>query len=570
MFVLSTGARRPIGRIASFAAAALMLAGTSVLTFSSETAKAGVGNRVQLCHRTHSTTNPYRRITVSKNSSHDNHTGGVFGVTSPWGDIIPSGFPPMNSLNYTNNAAGQAIYNGTTTCKGMSPLDFITSEIAAGESLATILADLDDQGAVEDAATLAALGSSTFTTAFQGQTLSQIQASLGTATPIAVTSAATGVNVSSATVNGTGTTQSASVTVAITFRYGTDAALVGATTVAASPGTASGTTTVSSSATLTGLNAATTYYFQIVLTYTDSGSGATVDYPGAIMTFATPAATSTTTAPTSTTTTTTTEPATTTTTTAPTSTTTTTTEPATTTTTTTPTTTTPTTTTEPTTTTTTTTTPTTTTEPTTTTTTTPTTTTTTTPTTTTEPTTTEPTTAPPTIPGTATASTSTSAPITVAVAPDPSPQATPTTTTIPPTPDTAPAPSSSAVAAASSTSTIPTILGNGPIRQLAPLTPVVVRNPDGEIVLTTSADETGTASLDGLPPGRYLIESTDAEGNTTVRGVEVLGARLDAPTTLALTGSDPRPQIGLGMLLVLLGGALLFGRRGARRPTRTD
>ena len=524
MFVLSTGARRPIGRIASFAAAALMLAGTSVLTFSSETAKAGVGNRVQLCHRTHSTTNPYRRITVSKNSSHDNHTGGVFGVTAPWGDIIPSGFPPMNSLNYTNNAAGQAIYNGTTTCKGMSPLDFITSEIAAGQSLATILADLDDQGAVEDAATLAALGSSTFTTAFQGQTLSQIQASLGTATPIAVTSAATGVGVSSATVNGTGTTQSASVTVAITFRYGTDAALVGATTVAASPGTASGTTTVSSSATLTGLNATTTYYFQIVLTYTDSGSGATVDYPGAIMTFATLAATSTTTAPPTSTTTTTTEPATTTTTTP----TTTTTEPATTTTT-----------------------PTTTTEPATT-------------------TTTEPTTAPPTIPETTTASTSTSAPITVAVTPDPSPRATPATTTIPPTPDTTPAPSSSAVAAAFTTSTIPTILGNGPIRQLAPLTPVVVRNPDGAIVLTTSADETGTASLDGLPPGRYLIESTDAEGNTTVRGVEVLGARLDAPTTLALTGSDPRPQIGLGMLLVLLGGALLFGRRGARRPTRTD
>ena len=278
-------ARLRPARIVCYSSVALLLACASVLTVSSETAKAGIGNRVQICHRTHSTTNPYRRITVSKNSSHDNHTGGLFGVTTPWGDIIPSGFQPMNSQNYTNNAAGQAIYNGTTTCKGMSPQDFIASEVAAGESIASVLADLDDQGAVEDAATLAALGSSTFTTAFQGQTLSQIQTSLGATTPVAVTGAATSVTLTGATIQGTANAQSASVTVAITFRYGTDPTLGTATTPAASPGSATGTTGVTSSANLGGLTAATTYYFQIVLTYTDAGSGATADYLGAIMSF---------------------------------------------------------------------------------------------------------------------------------------------------------------------------------------------------------------------------------------------------------------------------------------------
>ena len=85
-----------------------------------------------------------------------------------------------------------------------------------------------------------------------------------------------------------------------------------------------------------------------------------------------------------------------------------------------------------------------------------------------------------------------------------------------------------------------------------------------------TADASGTASLDGLPPGRYLIESTDAEGTTTVRGIEVLGVQLDAPATLALTGSDPAPSVGLAILLVMLGSTLLLGRRRASRTTRHD
>ncbi len=115
-----------------------------------------------------------------------------------------------------------------------------------------------------------------------------------------------------------------------------------------------------------------------------------------------------------------------------------------------------------------------------------------------------------------------------------------------------------------------TIQGNGPIRLLAPLTPVVIRNPDGVVVLTTSADARGTASLDGLPPGRYLVESTDTGGTTTVRAVEVLGVQFDAPATLALTGSDPALAIGVAILLVILGSTLLLGHRRASRSARPD
>ena len=87
-----------------------------------------------------------------------------------------------------------------TTCKDVGPQDFLASKVAAGQSVASVLADLDDQEA-EGAATLAALGSSTFTTAFQGQTLSPIQTSLGATTPVAVTGAAKSAPLTDATIH---------------------------------------------------------------------------------------------------------------------------------------------------------------------------------------------------------------------------------------------------------------------------------------------------------------------------------------------------------------------------------
>ena len=77
----------------------------------------GGGNdeKVTLCHRTNSETNPYVRITVSINSvvkgdGHDGHNGPIFAVgmksaKQKWGDIIPS-------FTYTTKGGDTATYAG--------------------------------------------------------------------------------------------------------------------------------------------------------------------------------------------------------------------------------------------------------------------------------------------------------------------------------------------------------------------------------------------------------------------------------------------------------------------------
>ncbi|MEY4157689.1 MAG: hypothetical protein RL743_184, partial [Actinomycetota bacterium] len=72
--------------------------------------------KVTICHRTRSVTNPYRRITVSRNAvvrnaGHGDHTGGVFNTTAGyyntnpknWGDIIPSNDTDGNPYNGENS-----------------------------------------------------------------------------------------------------------------------------------------------------------------------------------------------------------------------------------------------------------------------------------------------------------------------------------------------------------------------------------------------------------------------------------------------------------------------------------
>ena len=125
---------------------------------------AGTGNKVTICHRTHSQTNPYRRITVAKNSvsgqtGHSGHTGPAWTLgSSGWGDIIPSGVPSVTEMNYSSSAVGKAIYDGGIVCRGLTALNYLNSEIAANQPLSAILADLDNQEARDDAATLSTLG----------------------------------------------------------------------------------------------------------------------------------------------------------------------------------------------------------------------------------------------------------------------------------------------------------------------------------------------------------------------------------------------------------------------------
>jgi hypothetical protein len=138
---------------------------------------------ITICHRTHSETNPYRRITVSQSAVQAARHGGhdlPAGSSNPavydptftyapnnkyWGDIIPGatdggasyGGTDQVALNWT--AAGKAIFFGSQ-CQAMTPKQFYDIEIAAGVLASDVLDDLNDQRANEDVALLAALGGS--------------------------------------------------------------------------------------------------------------------------------------------------------------------------------------------------------------------------------------------------------------------------------------------------------------------------------------------------------------------------------------------------------------------------
>ena len=97
---------RPVGPVAGMVPSGL-LASTDATTRATEHT---------ICHLTHSTTNPYRSVTVSKSAitrshGHADHTGDSFDATiaypsnaKNWGDVIPKGIPSFNNgLNYATS-----------------------------------------------------------------------------------------------------------------------------------------------------------------------------------------------------------------------------------------------------------------------------------------------------------------------------------------------------------------------------------------------------------------------------------------------------------------------------------
>src|SRR4051812_5107328 len=200
---------------------------------------AAASAKVTICHRTHSTTNPYRRITVSQSAITRNHGHGDHVVTNGnpavydstftytsnnkiWGDVIPGGDAAGAPYNGANNiatnwtTAGKALLS-SSACGALSAKQFYDVEIAAGVPQADVLDDLNTQGANEDAALLAALGGT-----FTAGNLSQWE------TAVEVTTvAATAVTSTTSTLHGTLTVGTTSTITG--FDYDTSSTLSNAT-----------------------------------------------------------------------------------------------------------------------------------------------------------------------------------------------------------------------------------------------------------------------------------------------------------------------------------------------------
>lgn len=296
--------RRWVTWLASGLACAVVFAAlpvSSVVPAQWAASAQAAAQKYTICHRTHSTTNPYRRITVSQSAvtrtnGHKEHAGyAAFDptVTYPanaknWGDIYPN---PGNGENYgTSNAGlqrGKDIFDGLGSyaglCQTMSAKQFYDVEVQAGVAPSSILADLETQAASEDLALKATLPGGTFVGA-DPTALSAVAATTRAAS--SVTAAVQGQTTTySATLNGTLKVGSTSTTGS--FLWGTTNPP--STPVTASPSPVTDTTDIA--ATLSGLSKNTTYYFQAVGTYTlTDATNTSVDgsIVGEVLSFTTP------------------------------------------------------------------------------------------------------------------------------------------------------------------------------------------------------------------------------------------------------------------------------------------
>ena len=259
-----------------------LLASTLPFVTAIPAAKAATNSKATICHRTNSVTNPYRLITVSRNSfvgnkGHNIHKTDPAAVWTPtrtkaqgWGDIIPGG------LNW-NLSGAQDIYYGRTktskgipACRSMTFSQYYASEKAAGQTDAQIAADLDDGTADEDKAILSTFGGGC---AKFADCSSQLQTISNNSKVIAaVTTFATNVTATSATLNGYVKTDNNSIK--YYFQYSTDGSWVDAPTKvpATSEGPLPTNATTNVSFNLTGLTSGTTYYYRIVAEYLIAGT----------------------------------------------------------------------------------------------------------------------------------------------------------------------------------------------------------------------------------------------------------------------------------------------------------
>ncbi|MGA0804764.1 MAG: hypothetical protein ACO3QU_07780, partial [Ilumatobacteraceae bacterium] len=231
-----------------------------------EVARAGQA-RITLCHRTKSTTNPYRLITVSVNAlnGHTRHSGSVWTSSNAngdtWGDIIPGGDSDANpfwvdadgsrqgskALNWSTTGKAFMVSGGANTakCARMSAQKFYEIMKAANQNDTDIAADLEDQAANEDQAIRPS----------SGWTASNVASSVGA---ISIrTNSPSAIGATSATLSGT--IEAGSTTTTPKFEYGTTTNL--GTTVS---GGSAATGTIAASASLSGLAASTTYYYRVI------------------------------------------------------------------------------------------------------------------------------------------------------------------------------------------------------------------------------------------------------------------------------------------------------------------
>ncbi|NBO56955.1 MAG: hypothetical protein EBU84_20700, partial [Actinobacteria bacterium] len=249
--------------------------------------------RVTLCHRTRSTTNPYRLITVAQGgiNGHNGHTASPQRVWNSglangdaWGDIIPGN--DSDGDLFWSDGSGQAAaamnWSGSSTsggksfmlsggtnaakCVRMSALRFYEVMKAAGATDAQIATDLNEQSANEDAAMKPS----------GGWTAANVATAVGS---ISIkTNSPTAIGSTSATLSGTITAGSTSTTPK--FEYGTTTSL--GTTVS---GGSTATGTINATASLSGLSSNTTYYFRVI---GEIGSADTLGtYYGDILSFTT-------------------------------------------------------------------------------------------------------------------------------------------------------------------------------------------------------------------------------------------------------------------------------------------